>query len=317
MQARFIRNLLVFCMSVAAGHAANAQNAARIYIEPNGWSIGTNAGLSDMFGDIGTQSAVDHYTNSNYIKRVAFMGGMFGRYTIHPALALKLSLNYGSLYASDKWNYDLAIVAKTQGDDGYQRYARGQNARDFIFEGSSVLEITPLRINPESKLAHRRGQPYVGVGFGYFHYTPYSTVGKGTRWVKTYDLSLEGQGFAGSTFPGKYSLWSMAVPLAIGYRWDLGEHLNVGIEYKYRMTFTDYLDGVSGKYISKKDFEKNLSPANAKTAYEIADKSYFYGLSLPDAAGNLRGNASNNDAYTTLMITFYYKILSRTREWWH
>src|SRR6185437_7315784 len=111
MQARFVRNILVLCLSMAICHVASAQNAARIYIEPNGWSIGTNAGLSDLFGDVGTQSAITHYTNSNYFKRVAFMGGMFGRYTVHPCFSIRMSLNYGSLYATDKWNYDLAVAA--------------------------------------------------------------------------------------------------------------------------------------------------------------------------------------------------------------
>ncbi len=316
MQARFIRNLLVLCMSVVLCHAANAQNASRIYIEPNGWSIGTNVGMSDLFGDIGTQSPIVHYTNSNYFNRVAFMGGMFGRYTVHPCFAIRIGLDYGSLYATDKWNYDLAVAATSQGDDGYQRYARGQDVRDFIFEGSFLMELTPMRFNPESKAAHRRGQPYLAAGIAVFHYTPYSTVATGATWVRTDNLSLEGQGF-GAGFPPKVSLWQPAIPFGIGYRRDIGQHLNLGIEYLYRMTFTDYLDGVSGKYISQADFQKHLSAHDATVAYQIADKSYFNGLSQPQAAGNLRGNPGNNDSYSTLQITLYYKILTSTHEWWH
>ncbi len=315
MQVMFNRNLLVLCMSMVLCYTANAQNAARIYIEPNGWSIGTNAGLSDLWGDVGTQSAIDHYTNSKYIKRVAFMGGMFGRYTIHPAMGIRIGLNYGSLYASDDWNYDLALVAPNQGADAYQRYARGQNARDFIFEGSFLLELTPLRFNPESKVAHRRGQPFIGFGFAYFHYTPYSRVGLGS-WVKTYDLKLEGQGF-GAGFPPAYSLWQPAVPLVIGYRWDMGQHLNLGIEFMYRMTFTDYLDGVSGKYISYTDFKNHFTSQQALIAYEVADKGYLKGFEQPNAAGNMRGNPGNNDSYSTITLTFFYKVVTNTHEWWH
>src|SRR4051812_9373497 len=114
MQARFIRNLLVLCISMAAAATSNAQHASRIYIEPTGWSIGVNAGLSDMWGDVGTKSPIDHYTNSKYFDKVAFMGGMFGRYTVHPCFALRGSINIGSLYATDKWNYDLAKKAATE-----------------------------------------------------------------------------------------------------------------------------------------------------------------------------------------------------------
>ncbi len=316
MQARVIRNLLLMCICLAVGVTANAQNAARIYIEPNGWSLGMNVGTSDMFGDVGTQSPITHYTNSNYTKDLAYMGGIFGRYTIHPALALKLGLNYGTLYATDNWNKDLGIAGALQGSDGFQRYARGQNAKDFIFEGSVMLEITPLRSNPEGRLAHRRGQPFIGLGIGYFHYTPYSTSGKASQWVKSYDLSLEGQGWGG-TYPQKESLWQPAVPLSIGYRWDIGQHLNFGIQYTYRMTFTDYLDGVSGKYVDPAEYKKHLSPKDAVIAYQMADKSYFYGLSLPQQAGNLRGNPSNNDSYSSFCLTLYYKIRTKTGEWWH
>lgn len=316
MQARFLRSLLVLCMGMAVIPTVFAQNAARIYIEPNGWAIGMNAGMSDLFGDVGTQSFTTHYTNSNYTKRMAAMGGFFARYTIHPALGITMGLNYGSLYATDKWNYDLALAAPDQGADGYQRYARAQNARDFIFEGSFMFEVTPLRSNPEGRLAHRRGQPYLGVGVAYFHYEPYSTVNYGQTFVKTHDLSIEGQDF-GDGFPKKESLWQLAVPMAIGYRWDLGKHLNLGIEYKYRLTFTDYLDGVSGKYISKKDFYAHLPPKEAQIAYEISDKSYFAGLSQPNVKGNMRGNPENNDSYSTFSITFYYKLLTRTSEWWN
>ncbi len=316
MQASFVRKLLVLCVAVAMSHSVRAQNASRIYIEPNGWSIGTNVGLSDLWGDIGTKSGIQHYTNSKYLGRVAFMGGLFGRYTVHPCFALRFAISYGSLYASDKWNYDLAVVAPNQGADAYQRYARAQNVRDFIYEGATLMELTPMRFNPESKIAHKRGQIYFAAGIGYFHFEPYSTVGTAATWVKTYPLSLEGQGF-GDKFPKQFALWNLCIPMAVGWKWDLGEHLNLGIEYQYRKTFTDYLDGVSGKYISQNDFKQHLPPADATLAYNIADKSYFLGLSQPQAAGNLRGNPTNKDSYSTIQINFYYKISTATHEWWH
>lgn len=316
MQARLIRNLLVLCICVAAGYTTKAQDAHRLYVEPDGWAIGMNVGLSDLWGNVGTNSFVDHYTNSKYFDKVTFMGGMFGRYNVHPCFGLRFQLNYGSLYATDKWNYDLAKNASTQGTDAYQRYARAQNAKDIVFEGGALMELTPFRFNPESKRAFKRGQPFIGVGFSYFHFTPYSTVAASPTWVKTYDLHLEGQGF-GAGFPDNYSLWVPAIPLVIGYRWDIGQHLNLGIEYMFRYTFTKYLDGVSGKYISSADFEAHLSPAQAQLAELVADKGYWYGLTQPNVAGNLRGNPSFTDKFSTLSITLYYKVNTRTARWWH
>src|ERR1700733_8113836 len=104
MQARFTLYLLALCM--AAGYTTIAQDASRIYVEPDGWSIETNFGMTDLWGNVGTQSPVTHYTNSKYFNKVAFMGGMFGRYNIHPCLAIRLQFSYGTLYATDQWNYD-------------------------------------------------------------------------------------------------------------------------------------------------------------------------------------------------------------------
>jgi hypothetical protein len=316
MQARYIRNLFLLCMSISIAYTAHAQDASRIYVEPSGWSIGTECGLSDLWGNVGTQSPVEHYINSKYFNKVTFIGGMFGRYTVHPCFAFRFMLNYGALYATDAWNYDLAKKATNEGADAYQRYARAQSAKDDIVEGSILMELTPFRINPESRSAHRRGQLYLALGLGYFHFTPYSTVAASTTWVPTYNLDLEGQGF-GAGFPSTYSLWQLAIPLAIGYRWDLGEHLNLGIEYMFRKTFTPWLDGVSGNYVSNAEFQAHLNPHDALLAEQVEDKGFYTGLEQPNAAGNLRGNPSTKDSYSTISIVFYYKVKAKNKEWWH
>jgi hypothetical protein len=307
----------VLLISIAICHTASAQDASRIYIEPTGWSIGTDVGMSDLWGDVGTKSFIDHYANSKYFNKVTAMGGMFGRYTVHPCFALRYMFNYGSLYATDKWNYDKAKVATDQGSDAFQRYARNQDAKAVIFENTLLMEFTPFRMNPESKKAHKRGQVYLAAGVAFFHFEPYSTVAGSQTWVKTYELDLEGQGF-GAGYPPKYSLWQFGIPLAIGYRWDLGKHLNLGIEYMYRMTFTDYLDGVSGKYVSSAAFQEHLSPKNAILAEQVADKGQYAVPELegPNIPGNARGNPGNKDAYSTITITFYYKVHNATRQWW-
>ena len=191
MQTRLLRILLVFCISVALARPAGAQDASRVFIEPTGWSIGTNIGTTDLWGDVGTQSILDHYANSKYTNKICFMGGMFGRYQIHPALGVRLQVNYGTLYATDAWNYDQAKKATTEGNDALQRYLRAQNAKDNILENTVLLELTPFRMNPESRSAHKRGQLFLGAGVSVFHFTPYSTAAAGPGFVKTYDLHLE------------------------------------------------------------------------------------------------------------------------------
>lgn len=316
MRARSIRKLFILLVAACATTVSSyAQDASRIYIEPDGWSIGTNFGLADLWGDVGTKDFLDHYTNSKYFDKVTFLGGMFGRYTIHPCLSVKFGLNYGALYATDEWNYDKAKLATSQGDDAYQRYARQQKARTNIFEGNILMEFSPMRYNPESNRANRKGQVVFGLGLGYFHFNPQSTIALGTKYVDIYNLHLEGDGF-GAGFPKSYSLWQFCIPMSIAYRWDLGKHLNLGFEYMYRKTFTDYLDGVSGKYIDKSEYAKHMSAADATNAALIADKEFYNNLGQPNVAGNIRGNSANKDAYSTFSITLYYKLLTREGKWW-
>ena len=316
MHARFSRILLVFCICIAISVATKAQNASRIYIQPDGWSIGTDIGTTDLWGDVGTKSVTAHYTNSKYTDKICFMGGMFGRYSVHPCIAVRMMLNYGVLYATDKWNYDAVKAAGgslTVGTDAVQRYLREQNAKDQVVEGSVVAEFTPFRMNPEKKSAGRRGQLFLGAGVGIFHFTPYSTVGASTTFVKTYDLHLEGQGWGGS-YPPQYSLWQPCIPLVIGYRWDIGKHLNLGVEFMYRYTFTKYLDGVAGNYIDPPAFYTHLSPQQAALAESVADKEQYFNNQPPNQAGNLAGTLIN-DQYSSLTITFSYKIFAAQRFW--
>ncbi len=315
MRAKSIRNLVILIMVVLTTTSSFAQDASRIYVEPTGWSLGTTFGLTDLWGDVGTKSILDHYTNSKYFDRMAIMGGMFGRYTIHPALAIRMGLAVGTLYATDEWNYDKAIISTSQGDDAYQRYARGQKIRSDIFEGTAMLELTPFRMNPERKRAHKKGQLFLGAGLGYFHFTPYNTVGAGTKFREVYDLHIEGDGF-GAAYPKAYKLWQLCVPMVIGYKWDIGTHCNIGIDFTYRKTFFDYLDNVSGKYIDPAEYAKHMSAKDAAIAAQVQDKAYLHKLQQPNVAGNIRGNSGNNDGYSSISFTFYYKVFSRTKEWW-
>jgi Domain of unknown function (DUF6089) len=315
MRFRYILSLLFLLFCMAFTRTSNAQDAFREYVNQDGWSIGMHVGLADLWGDIGTKSMVTHYTNNKYFDKVAVIGGLFGRYSIHPCLAVRLQLGYGTLYATDKWNSAAANTVSLQGDDAYQRYARAQNVKDYIFEGTVLFELNFMRFNPESHNAAKRGQPFLALGFTYFHFTPYSTVGNSSAWVAIHDLNLEGQGW-GNGYPKQYKLWQPAIPIAFGYKWDLGQHINFGIEYMYRYTFTDYLDGVSGKYVDPAEYQKHMSASDAVTAQQVADKGYYLGLAPKNTAGNLRGNASNKDAYSTITFTLAYKINTNTRRWW-
>ncbi len=149
---------------------------------------------------------------------------------------------------------------------------------------------------------------------GYYHYQPYSSLGGG--WQKIAPLHLEGDGFPVAGMPPLQNLYQWCVPLGAGVRFDIGPHLNIGMEYQWRMCFTDYLDGVSGKYIDPKYFDLYLSPADAALAKQMYDKSGLAFYNAKNAVGANRGNPSNNDSYSTISIILYWKVLPHHIPWW-
>lgn len=323
MRNRMLRSILALCISVAVIPAAKAQKPVD-YIEPSGFSLGMNFGLADIWGDVGTKSIVDHYIHPNYIKSATYMGGVFGRYTVHPSFAVRLGVSYGTLYASDSWNESAANKASDVQSDAVQRYIRNQEIKTNIWEGNLLAEISPLRFSMSSKAAKMRFQPYLLAGIAGFHFQPKSTyvdpVTLNKKWVNIYDLHLEGDGFGYAGAPAAYSLWQVAIPMGLGVRWDIGKQLGIGIEYMYRLTMTDYLDGVSNQYIDPAMFDQHLTPEKAAAAKNMYDKSWI-GQSdanaYKHAPGEMRGNPSVNDGYSTISITFFYKVKHREMPWWY
>jgi len=322
MRNRMLRGILALGFSIAAFTQVKAQSPQEM-IEPRGFSIGTNFGMTDMWGDVGTKSIVDHYNNDKYWKKPMFMGGLYVRYTIHPAVALRLGVNYGTLYATDEWNEHAANKASDPSkDDAAQRYIRNQDAKTNVWEGNLLVEINPFRFNVESGLAKKRFQPYLLAGVGGFHYRTFSSdidrVTREAKWVDITDLHLEGQGWDFNGAPKQPSSWQLSVPLGVGVRWDIGNQLGLGIEYMWRMTFTDYLDGVSDRYIDPNMYAQHMPADKAALAADIADKSWvIVDPNYKHQPGELRGNKSNNDSYSTISITFFYKIKHRAMAWWH
>jgi hypothetical protein len=109
---------------------------------------------------------------------------------------------------------------------------RNSNARakftPYIFGGLALVAHSPEARTPTETNA------------------PSATYQPAREWVKLQPLHTEGQGQPGYAKP--YSLVTMAIPVGIGARYMLNENFNLGVEIGYRMTFSNYLDDVSGAY---------------------------------------------------------------------
>ncbi len=325
MRKKLVRSLFALCVSAAALSATAQPAIPREYVEHPGFSIGLNFGMTDLWGDVGTQGIVDHYTNGKYFNKPCFMGGLFGRFTPHPSVAFRLGVNYGTLYATDAWNEKKAKAAQSVEDDAFQRYLRNQDIKSNIWEGSFQVELMPLRTNSESNSAMRRLQPYITFGIGAFHYKPYSTfIDRKTgaeKWVAVDDLHLEGEGFEfenpTATYSQKTSFWQVCVPMGLGLRFDVNREFSIGLEYLYRYTFHDRLDNVSSEYVSEEYLERYLTPEKAAVAKEMYDKSWAIDPSVKHDAWTKRGNKEVKDAYSSISIMFIYKFQSNKIPWWH
>jgi hypothetical protein len=323
MRKKLVRSLLVIC--IGATISANAQpGIPREYVEHPGFSIGTNFGMSDLWGDVGTKGTIDHYTNGKYFNHPHFMGGLFGRYTPHPSIAFRLGVNYGTVYATDAWNEKKAKLDPSPENDAFQRYLRNQDIKSNMFEGTFQVELMPFRGNSESKSSTHRLQPYLTLGIGVFHYRPYSTFidrKDGTeRWVYVGDLHLEGEGFehdkATATYAEKTKFWQVCVPAGLGLRYDISRNFSFGIEYLYRTTFHDRLDNVSGDYVSNEYLERYLTPEKAAVAKEMADKSWAIYPNVKHDAWTKRGNKDTKDGYSTISVMLIYKFTRNLEPWW-
>jgi hypothetical protein len=324
MRKNLIRSIFVLGITVASLEASAQLGYSKEYVEPPGWSVGTNIGLLDLWGDVGTKSLIDHYSNEKYWGRPCFMGGFFVRYSAHPALAIRLGGNYGTLYATDEWNKEKAKKATSIEDDAYQRYLRNQSVRANTWETSLLFEISPMRMNVDGSQARKRFQPELLVGFAYFHFKPTAKyidpAGNDRGYVNLYDLNVEATGLPTEAYkdaPPKYNLWQMAVPVGIGVKWDIGRRMALGIEYLYRITFTDYLDNVSGKYVDPALYASYLTPQEAALAAAMSDRSWEIDKGVKHQPGEQRGNAANKDSYSTFGVTLIFKVPSKKSPWWY
>ncbi len=325
MRKKLVRSLLALCASAAAVSAYAQPAIMREYVEYPGFSVGINAGIADLWGDVGTKSFVDHYTNGKYFNKPCFMGGVFGRYTAHPMLAIRLGVNYGTLYATDAWNEKKAKEAKNVEADAYQRYLRNQDVRANIWEGSLLVEVMPLRANSESRSSGRRLQPYLAVGVAGFTYKPQTSlidrVTGAKTWVDTRDLHLEGEDLEFTKATEHHSKksynWVLAVPVGLGLRWDINKQMAIGAEYLFRFTTTDRLDNVSSEYASADYFDRNLPPDKAALAKQVYDKSWAIEPGVKHEPWTKRGNKEIKDNYSTLSIMFIYRLNSNKTPWWY
>lgn len=245
--------------------------------------LGAAAGLSNYLGDLSLNSQKVLMRNSG------FSGAVFGRYNFNPLLAARLQLNYLNIRGSD------ALAA----DDVIRQ--RNLSFEADVVEFALIGELNVPGYNPYN--FERPLSPYLFAGIGAFYFNP-ATVYNGRK-TALRPLNTEGQGLPDR--PRPYSAVSLAVPLGAGIKYAITDKLNLGIELGARMTFTDYLDDVSGTYMGYPELLAAKGELSAALGNRTGELQGGEPVIVP--TGTPRGDSNPRDWYFSTVFSLSYNFI--------
>lgn len=292
--------LLVFLLVIPL--FANAQRNRQYR-----WEVGVDLGASNFLGDLGGANQIGtHFIKDLEISLTRPALGIHGRYRANRYVGYRADFMYGKIGGND------ALTLERY------RHNRNLNFKSNIFEFSAVVEFyiskeRPGHIYNYKKLKgwrHIDAQEYGFIGIGGFYFNPKSLyLG---QWYELRPLHTEGMGLKPDT--KQYSLFSVCIPMGLGFKYAVNRRWNIGLEYGLRLTFTDYIDDVSTVYVDPALLSANMDPATAALATHFANPS-VHEITAADNGGvdptniNLqRGDSVHNDAYMFMCLTVNYKI---------
>lgn len=257
-----------------------------------------------------------------------FLGELGGRDQIGSDFIwdLELSKTQPSLMVNYRYQFGSALFARAQFSFGYiagndalteETFRRNRNIhfRAPIFELAGMVEAELLNFRSKSRYG-LGGKTSIWEGFSLF-----AVVGVGvTRfnpqanfdgtWYDLRPLSTEGQGLEGG--PEEYSLFTTVIPMGIRIAYEINKEWTLGLEVMHRITFTDYMDDVSGVYYNNEVIRDDVGDlaayfADPSLGTYIDENGNELPLNSTDT-GQQRGNPENNDSYMFAHFTATYKF---------
>ncbi|MEM6965094.1 MAG: DUF6089 family protein [Bacteroidota bacterium] len=245
--------------------------------------IGIFAGLANYYGDLSP--------NSQAMDPVFFtpVVGAFTRYNFNGYVSAKLH----------------AYKAVLAGSDASAQVYRGNRARNLSFRTDLYELGLQVEVNFLEFLVHERDHittPYLFIGAAGIYYNPQAQLGN--QWVNLRELGTEGQGLPGYEAP--YKVYSYAIPVGAGVKFNLNHLTNIGIEVGLRKSFTDYIDDVSGYYPNLQLLEQERGEVAARLSYRTPE--YDNDIAVDNPEGTRRGNPGDTDYYFFGGITISVNI---------
>jgi len=91
--------------------------------------------------------------------------------------------------------------------------------------------------------------------------------------------------------------------MGFGVKYYVSDKVNLGLEFLYRKTFTDYIDDVSTTFVDPAVLAANLPSGTATIATAMSNKSPLQGIPGSNYnPGDKRGDPTQNDAFFTLAL---------------
>ncbi len=197
--------------------------------------VGAFAGGANFIGDVG---------RTNYILPNTPVGGLIAKWNRSTRHAWRLTLLYAEISADD-----------TKSDDT-RRQQRGYSFENTIAEASLGIEFNFWEYDLSEALPQT--SPYLYTGITYFR--------ADHLWLKN---------GRGGNLVNQGTNWSFAIPMVMGYKEAVTEHIIAAFEIGARYTFTDNLDGSwPEEYLDRRDPDREFGNRNTNDWY------MFTGLTL-------------------------------------
>lgn len=217
-----------------------------------------------------------------YTRFIEPAGGIIFRYRNRGVLGLRGSLTYGNL----------------EGNDARSAYPERKLAFvTNLIEGAIVGEwyLIPDNFLGDSPLI----TPYLFGGVAVFHFDPEAQFESG--FVALQPIGTEGQGL--EDYEPPYSRTQVAIPVGAGLRLIMGKRSALSVEISSRKLFTDYLDDVSGAYLSyNRIFEEKGELAARLSRPDIDPDEAAY------ASNVYRRGGDRFDAYGSFGVSYTYRL---------
>lgn len=251
--------------------------------------------IAQKSGEVGVMLGATNYYGElvdNRFQQHSFAGGILGRYNVSPYFTAKGSAFYGELQGADSTSDDPAKVT------------RNLSFRSSVFEFSAQGEWNIFGWDPLASKGKYGFTPFIFGGVAIFKFNPQAYYNN--EWWELQPLATEGQGTTQLQERKKYPLTQVAIPFGLGFKIRVARNFNVGLEYGWRLTFTDYLDDVSTTYVDPQILTGAFTQMSANLSNRSGEDQGPYDIIT--GVGRPRGNSSDKDWYAFTGITLTYTL---------